>query len=49
VVLNQDPASYLAEKIIERYFYLMSLEEVKIRTDKSHQRSDVLQQVFGDN
>ena len=49
VVLNQDPASYLAEKIIERYFYLMSLEEVKIRTDKSHQRSDVLQQFFGDN
>jgi hypothetical protein len=48
-VLTQDPATYLAEKIIERYFYLMSLEEVKIRTDKSHQRSDVLQQVFGDN
>ena len=39
VVLNQDPANYLAEKIIDRYFYLMSLEEVKIRTDKSHQKT----------
>lgn len=47
-VLNIDLATYLSEVLTQRYFYLMSVEEHKIRTESSHQNSALLQLVFGD-
>ncbi len=40
-------SDFATSQMIENYFSLMSEEEVKIRTDKSHRRSALLKEVFG--
>jgi hypothetical protein len=40
-------SEFATSQMIENYFSLMSAEEVKIRTDKSHRQSALLKQVFG--
>lgn len=40
-------SDFATSQMIENYFLLMSEEEVKIRTDKSHRRSALLKEVFG--
>lgn len=46
-VLHTELHEFLTEKICERYFYLLQVEEYNIRTQSSHQRTDLLTKVFG--
>jgi hypothetical protein len=46
-VLHTELHEYLIDKVCERYFYLIQLEEYNIRTQSSHQHSDLLTKVFG--
>jgi Protein of unknown function (DUF4197) len=40
-------SEFATSQMIENYFILMSEEEIKIRTDKSHRQSALLKEVFG--
>ena len=42
-------SDFATSQMIENYFRLMSEEEIKIRTDKSHRQSALLKEVFGNN
>jgi hypothetical protein len=47
--INPDLADHTTQKALDGLFYMLALEEAKIRTNVSHQVSDLLRQVFGGN
>ncbi|MEZ5014516.1 MAG: DUF4197 domain-containing protein [Chitinophagales bacterium] len=47
--VNTDLADYTTNKGLDGMFHLVGEEEIKIRTDISHQVTELLQEVFGDN
>jgi hypothetical protein len=48
-VVNTDLADHTTRKATDGLFVMVAEEEAKIRTDVSHQVSDLLQRVFGSN
>jgi hypothetical protein len=47
--INPDLADHTTQKALDGLFYMLALEEAKIRTNVNHQVSDLLRQVFGGN
>lgn len=47
--INPDLADHTTQKALNGLFFMLATEEKKIRTDVSHQVSDLLRQVFGGN